>query len=64
MTIDRTGATTSATMSVLLRLLAAPAADGSLVGQAEVVDTGELVSLHGVADLERLAQRLARPNPK
>lgn len=47
------------TISLVLRLLSAPAAEGRLVGQVEVVETGELVSLHASEELADLACRLA-----
>jgi hypothetical protein len=54
--VQRTGRTT---VTLMLRLLARPAADGDIVGHAEVVDTGEVVPLHDVDDLRDLVQRLA-----
>ncbi len=46
-------------LSLVLRLLRAPAGRGELVGQVEVVDTGESVVIHGVSDLQQLASRVA-----
>jgi hypothetical protein len=48
-----------ATFSVVLRVLAEPAAAGRMVGEAEVVATGEVVALRAVDDLEALCRRLA-----
>jgi len=47
-------------VSVVLRLLPGPASDGRVVGEAEVVSTGERVAIRAVEDLVRLACRLAR----
>ncbi|HRE00389.1 MAG TPA: hypothetical protein PLV68_03765 [Ilumatobacteraceae bacterium] len=47
------------TISVVLRVLTDRAAAGHLVGQAEVVDTGEIVRVHDQDDLHRLIRRLA-----
>ena len=46
-------------ISLVLRLLCGPAGDGRLVGQAEVVGTGELVSVQEPAELLELVRRLA-----
>ncbi len=46
-------------VSLVLRLLRAPATQGEIVGHAEVVDTGESVVIRGVADLQQLAGRVA-----
>ena len=46
-------------ISLVLRLLRGPAGDGRLVGQAEVVGTGELVSVQEPAELLELVRRLA-----
>ena len=46
-------------VSVMLRCLPDPAADGLVVGQAEVVDTGEQVPIRQVSDLVAMLQRLA-----
>jgi hypothetical protein len=51
------------TFSVLLRVLADGAAEGRVVGQAEVVDTGELVALTGTGSLLELLRRLASGGP-
>ncbi len=48
-----------APVTLVVRLLAGAAIEGHLVGHAEVVRTGEVVSICGADDLERLAQRLA-----
>jgi hypothetical protein len=49
---------------LILRLLAEPAARRQLVGQVEVVETGEVIVVHSAADIEALASRLARaPDP-
>lgn len=56
----------SATRQVrlILRLLAEPASRRELVGQVEVVETGEVVTVHSAADIEALASRLAlSPDP-
>jgi hypothetical protein len=45
-------------VAVVLRLLTDPAGEGRLVGQAEVVDTGELVPIRGTDDLVALVWRL------
>jgi hypothetical protein len=45
-------------VSVVLRLLPGPAADGHLVGYAEVVATGEVVPIREVAALVELTRRL------
>lgn len=54
--VYRTG---RSTVTVLLRVLADRAEDGQLVGHAEVVDTGEVVAVHGADDVIALAMRLA-----
>jgi hypothetical protein len=46
-------------ISLVLRLLREPAADGRVVGQAEVVGTGELVTVHEHGELVDLVRRLA-----
>jgi hypothetical protein len=46
-------------ISLVLRLLREPAVDGRMVGQAEVVGTGELVTLQEPAELLDLVRRLA-----
>jgi hypothetical protein len=46
-------------ISLVLRLLRGPAEDGRMVGQAEVVGTGELVSVQEPAELLDLVRRLA-----
>jgi hypothetical protein len=46
-------------ISLVLRLLRGPAIDGRLVGQAEVVGTGELVTVHEPDELLNLVRRLA-----
>jgi hypothetical protein len=45
-------------VSVVLRLLPGPAADGLIVGHAEVVATGEVVAIREVAALVELTRRL------
>ena len=47
------------TVSLLVRLVSDAAADGKLVGHAEVVATGEVVVLRSTDDLVALALRLA-----
>jgi hypothetical protein len=54
---------TGTTISVVLRVLAGPAAQGRLVGQVEVVDTGEVVALSETDDLAALVQRLSAGSP-
>ncbi len=54
--VQRTG---RSTVTLMLRLLSRPAEDGAIVGHAEIVDTGEVVSVHGVDDLLALVRRLA-----
>lgn len=54
--VHRTG---RSTVTVMLRLLSRPAENGEIVGHAEIVDTGETVPLHDVADLIALVRRLA-----
>lgn len=51
----------SATISLILRILSGPAADGRLVGQVEVVETGEVIPVHTGEELAELARRLAVP---
>jgi hypothetical protein len=46
-------------ISLVLRLLREPAVDGRMVGQAEVVGTGELVTVQEPAELLALVRRLA-----
>jgi hypothetical protein len=46
-------------VSLLLRLLRAPATSGDIVGQAEIVDTGESVVIRNMSDLQELAARVA-----
>ena len=45
-------------VSLVLRLRAAQATDGVLIGHAEVVETGEVVPVHGLADVVALVRRL------
>jgi len=47
------------TLGVVLRVLPGPAADGRLVGEAEVVATGERITIRAVEDLVALLSRLA-----
>jgi len=47
-------------ISLVVRLLAEPAADGRLVGQVEVVATGEVHAVHDEGELVALARRLGR----
>jgi hypothetical protein len=54
---------TDSTVSLVLRFLAGPAGEGRLVGQVEVVATGEVVAVNGAADLVALAGRLVNPPP-
>lgn len=54
--VHRTG---RSTVTMLLRVVADRAEDGQLVGHAEVVDTGEVVAVHGADDVVALARRLA-----
>ncbi|MEY2449893.1 MAG: hypothetical protein QOH79_3369 [Acidimicrobiaceae bacterium] len=49
----------SSTISLVLRVLSEPASEGRLVGQAEVVETGEIVSLTAPDELLHLVRRLA-----
>ncbi len=51
-------AATVSSVAVVLRLLTDPAGSGQLVGQAEVVDTGELVRIRETGDLVELVRRL------
>jgi hypothetical protein len=53
----------TATISVVLRVLSEPAAEGRLVGQAEVVSTGELVAVRAADELVDLVRRLVDPEP-
>jgi hypothetical protein len=46
-------------ISLVLRVLREPAADGRLVGQAEVVGTGEMVTVQESSELLALVRRLA-----
>jgi hypothetical protein len=46
-------------ISLVLRLLREPAVDGRMVGQAEVVGTGELVTVQEPSELLALVRRLA-----
>ena len=46
-------------ISLVLRLLREPAVDGRMVAQAEVVGTGELVTVQEPAELLDLIRRLA-----
>jgi hypothetical protein len=46
------------TIPLLLRLLADEAGNGEIVGQAEVIDTGEVVPLCELRDLLQLLVRL------
>ena len=46
-------------ISLVLRLMEAPAAAGRLVGQVEVVDTGQVVTVRSSSELVALAQQLA-----
>jgi hypothetical protein len=48
-----------ATIGLVLRVLAEQAEAGFLVGQVEVVDTGEIVDLHTSDELLALVRRLA-----
>lgn len=50
-------------ISLVLRLLPGPAGDGRLVGQAEVVGTGELVTVQAPGELIDLVRRLADADP-
>ena len=50
---------TRSVVSLVLRCLPAPAADGFLVGHAEVVDTGEVIAIRHLDDLVAVVQRLA-----
>lgn len=47
-------------VSLVLSLLPAPAIAGTVVGRAEVVDTGEVIAVRGTDDLVALVSRLAR----
>jgi hypothetical protein len=49
----------SSTISIVLRVLSEPAGEGRLVGQAEVVETGEIVPLAAHDELLRLVRRLS-----
>jgi hypothetical protein len=46
-------------VSLVLRCLPAPAAQGALVGQVEVVETGEVVPMRDLGELVALVQRVA-----
>ena len=46
-------------ISLVLRLMNAPAAAGRLVGQVEVVDTGEVVTVRSSTEFVALVQTLA-----
>ena len=46
-------------LSLVLRFLTEPARDGRLVGNVEVVDTGERVMIQSPDDLVQLVNRLA-----
>jgi hypothetical protein len=46
--------------SLVLRLLPGPGADGRVVGTAELVETGESVTLQDVDDLRRLVVSVSR----
>lgn len=46
-------------MSLVLRALPEAARAGLLVGKAEVVDTGEVVTIRSMAELTALLQRMA-----
>ena len=48
-------------VSLVLRLLPGPATAGELVGQVEVVDTGERLVIRSVDDLVAIATHLATP---
>ena len=50
---------TPSTISLVLRVLSEPASEGRLVGQVEVVDTGEIVPLTTSDELLRLVRRLS-----
>lgn len=45
-------------VSLVLRLRTEPAEHGELVGHAEVVDTGEVVPVHGHDELLALVRRV------
>ncbi|MCU1368773.1 MAG: hypothetical protein JWL72_3899 [Ilumatobacteraceae bacterium] len=53
----------SKNITVVIRLLVEAANEGRLVGHAEVVRSGEVVSITSAHDLERLARRLADLTP-
>ena len=46
-------------MCIVVRVLRAPAASGLVVGQAEVVATGEVVTVRALSDFVALVERLA-----
>jgi hypothetical protein len=46
-------------VSLVLRCLPAPAAEGALVGQVEVVETGEVLPVRDLVELVALVQRVA-----
>lgn len=46
-------------VSLVLRCLPAPAADGALVGQVEVVETGEVLAMRDLDELVAHVQRVA-----
>lgn len=50
--------TAGSNVSLVVRLLVDAAERGEVIGHAEVVDTGEVVSLRGAADLVQLVRRL------
>ncbi|MCU1399280.1 MAG: hypothetical protein JWN62_2389 [Acidimicrobiales bacterium] len=49
----------SKNITVVIRLLVEVPNEGRLVGHAEVVSSGEVVSITSTHDLEQLARRLA-----
>jgi hypothetical protein len=50
--------TSPSNVSLVLRLRTEPASHGEIVGHAEVVDTGEVVPVHGHDDLLALVCRV------
>lgn len=46
-------------IGLVLRLVAEHASAGDVVGQVEVIDTGELVAVRSVAELQALITRLS-----
>lgn len=50
-------------LSLVLRVLPAPAATGELVGHVEVVATGETATVRCLDDLAEVLRRLAAPAP-